>query len=75
VKYGSLTVARPKKGAELGASATIGVRLPPDLRAKLEDLAQRHGRSLTEEVRVALAAYAESDGSLARPARKHRRAP
>lgn len=53
-------MARPRKGEELGASKQIGVRVPPDLRERLDALAERNGRTITEEVRVALDAYVAS---------------
>lgn len=51
-------MARPRKGAEIGASTHLGVRVTPELRARLDALAARHGRSITDEVRAALEAYA-----------------
>lgn len=60
-------MARPKKGEELGATAKVGVRIPPDLRAKLDALAEKHGRSITEEVRHALEVYVESYGRRSQP--------
>jgi len=50
-------MARPKKDVGLGASAVIGVRITPELRSSLEDLAREHNRLLAEEVRVALQVY------------------
>lgn len=50
-------MARPKKGEELGASNHVGVRLPPELRQRLEAIARKNGRTLADEVRAALAAY------------------
>ena len=47
-------MARPKKDVELKASATIGVRVTPELRAKLEAMADQNGRSVTDEARAAL---------------------
>lgn len=69
-----MAMARPRKGEEKGATTQIGVRVSPELRAKLDALARRHRRSITDEVRAALEAYAEAAGSrsaaLRRPARK-----
>lgn len=56
-------MARPRKGSELGASSTIALRLPADLRGKVEALAERHGRSLSDEVRAALEGYVASGSS------------
>lgn len=47
-------MARPKKGDELKATHTIGVRVSADLRAKLEAMAEANGRSITDEARAAL---------------------
>lgn len=47
-------MARPRKGEEKNAKAVIGLRLPPDLRACIEKLAQKHDRPLSDEIRVAL---------------------
>jgi predicted transcriptional regulator len=47
-------MARPKKADELKASATIGVRVTPELRAKLDAMAKANGRSVTDEARAAL---------------------
>jgi plasmid stability protein len=51
-------MARPRKGEELKATHTIGVRVPADLRAKLEAMAERNGRSITDEARAALEKHA-----------------
>lgn len=51
-------MARPKKADELRASATIGVRVTPDLRAKLDAMAKANGRSITDEARAALERHA-----------------
>ena len=55
-------MARPKKGEELGASTQVGVRVPADLRAKLDALAAEHGRSITEEIRDALEKHVARKG-------------
>lgn len=47
-------MARPRKGEELGASTQVGVRVPAELRAKLDALADANGRSITDEIRDAL---------------------
>lgn len=44
-------MARPRKGEELGASATIGLRVTEATRRSLEALAKASGRTLTEEIR------------------------
>jgi predicted transcriptional regulator len=56
-------MARPRKGEEKGATTQIGVRVSPELRAKLDELARHHERSITDEVRAALEAYAAAAGS------------
>lgn len=55
-------MARPKKGEELGASTQIGVRVSADLRAKLDALADAHGRSITDEIRDALERHVARKG-------------
>ena len=50
-------MARPKKGEEKHAAATLGVRVWADLRDGLDRLAAAHGRTLTDEVRHALEGY------------------
>jgi hypothetical protein len=54
-------MARPWKEEELNAGMGVGIRLAPGVRARLEAMARRHGRSITEEVRFALTRYVESD--------------
>jgi predicted transcriptional regulator len=56
-------MARPRKGEELHARATIAVRLKPDLRRRVEKLARQHRRSLTDEVRAILEAAAPATAS------------
>lgn len=51
-------MARPRKGEELGASSTIGVRVTAQTREAIEALARENNRSLTEEARAALDAAA-----------------
>lgn len=51
-------MARPRKGEELGASSTIGVRVTTQTREAIEALARENNRSLTEEARAALDAVA-----------------
>lgn len=51
-------MARPRKGEELGASSTIGVRVTAQTREAIEALARENNRSLTEEARAALDAVA-----------------
>lgn len=50
-------MARPRKGEELKATHTIGVRVSADLRAKLEAMAKHNKRSITDEARAALEKY------------------
>lgn len=50
-------MARPRKGEELKATHTIGVRVSAELRARLEAMAEQNGRSLTDECRAALERY------------------
>lgn len=47
-------MARPKKGAEIGATSTIGVRVSGAMRDAIEREAARTGRTLTDEVRTLL---------------------
>jgi hypothetical protein len=54
-------MARPRKGQDLNAYAKIGLRLSRALQAKLEAIAHRHDRSITDEVRFALTRYVEND--------------
>ena len=63
-------MARPKKSEALGASATLGLRITPQLRADLEAIAKVTGRSLTEEARVGLERHVAT--SNVRKARKPR---
>jgi plasmid stability protein len=58
-------MARPRKDQALGATATIGVRVTPDLRKRLERRAKRHKRALTEEVRDILEAAVASESDKA----------
>lgn len=62
-----MAMARPKKGEELGESTQIGVRVPVAFRARLDALAEQHGRSITEEVRHALEVYVNA--ATVRPAK------
>lgn len=61
-------MARPKKGEEIGATVTVCVRLTPERRSQLDDLARKHKRSLTDEVRAALEQYVAGQS----PARRRR---
>lgn len=58
-------MARPKKGAEIGASSTIGVRVSDAMRETIEREATRHGRTLTDEVRTLLDEALAARGMLA----------
>lgn len=51
-------MARPKKGQEIRAYATVGIRITLELRQQFEALAMEHGRTLTDELRHALDVYA-----------------
>lgn len=53
-------MARPRKGAEIGASVHLGVRITAEMREALDDLARRNGRALADEVRAALEAHVEA---------------
>lgn len=50
-------MARPKKGREIGATAGVACRITPELRAELDAIAERHGRTITQELRAALEEY------------------
>lgn len=50
-------MARPKKGQEKGASTHLGLRITPELREALDVVAKRHGRSVSDEGRIALEHY------------------
>lgn len=52
-------MARPKKGEEINATAGVAVRITPDLRADLDRLAERNGRTITQELRSALEEYVD----------------
>lgn len=53
-------MARPKKGAEIGATTHLGLRIPPDLRKWLDAIARHNDRTLAEEVRAALEEHIEA---------------
>lgn len=55
-------MARPKKGAELGAKTQIGVRISEELREALDKIADRNGRSISDEARCAIEAHVEAGG-------------
>ncbi len=50
-------MARPRKGQEIGATCRLAFRVTPAVRAGLEQMAARNGRSLTDEVRAAVEAH------------------
>lgn len=50
-------MARPRKGEEKNATTQVGVRVTAELRARLDALAKRHSRSITDEVRAAIEAH------------------
>jgi hypothetical protein len=52
-------MARPKKGEELKATSYVGARIPDELRERLDAMAEKNGRSITDEVRAALEAHAK----------------
>jgi predicted HicB family RNase H-like nuclease len=56
----SFPMARPKTGEEKRAFARIAVRIASGLRAELDALAVRNGRSLTDEVKKALENYVKT---------------
>jgi plasmid stability protein len=47
-------MARPKKNDALGASAFIGIRVPPGMRKALERKAAAHGSTIATEARNAI---------------------
>lgn len=47
-------MARPRKGEEIGASSTIGLRVARDLRGDLETVAEANGLTITEQARLLL---------------------
>lgn len=54
-------MARPKKDQALGASAFIGLRVPPALREALERKAAANGSSIATEARKAIEQGLEKD--------------
>lgn len=54
-------MARPRKGHEIGAKAGIALRIPLEIRAKLDEMAARRNRSLTDEVRAAIDSHIARD--------------
>lgn len=48
------SMARPKKGDELGANSSIGVRVSAETKAALMKIAKRNSRDLSHEARFAL---------------------
>jgi predicted DNA-binding protein len=63
-------MARPKKGQELGVGATIGVRVSAELRQQLEAIAAAHGRTITQEARVAFERHVATVNVKAKVSRK-----
>lgn len=62
VDQGRFTVTYPRKGrpslnGEATASPIIGFRIPPDLRLRAQDIANKEGLSLSELARKALQQY------------------
>ena len=47
-------MARPRKGSELAASEGVALRITKDQRTGLDAMAKRNGRSLSDEIRVAI---------------------
>jgi predicted transcriptional regulator len=45
---------RPKRGAEIGADALLTIRLPADLKRKIQAMAAVERRSMTAQIRVLL---------------------
>lgn len=58
-----VVMARPKKGAELGATTQIGVRISEKMREALDKIANRNGRSISDEARCAIEAHVEAGGN------------
>ncbi|MGE3064130.1 MAG: Arc family DNA-binding protein [Hyphomicrobiaceae bacterium] len=54
-------MARPRKGQEKGATATIGLRVPEELRERLVRLAEANARSITDEATIALEQYVKRE--------------
>lgn len=50
-------MGRPFKKDAIDARARLGLRITPDLRKSLEELAERNDRELAAEVRAALEAH------------------
>ena len=50
-------MARPRKGHEKHATEGIALRVSPDVRQALDEIAEQSGRSITEEMRDAIAQY------------------
>jgi predicted transcriptional regulator len=59
-------MARPRTGNEIGATAGIALRITPQLRESLDELARRNKRSLTDEIRDALEAHVEAQAKVVR---------
>ncbi len=57
---GSLDMARPKKGTEKNASHGVAIRISSELRASLDELAERNDRSISDEMRDALERHVAS---------------
>lgn len=55
-------MARPRKGAEIGAKTQIGVRVSEELRTALDKIAARNQRSISDEARIAIEAHVEAGG-------------
>lgn len=55
-------MGRPKKGAEIGAKTQIGVRITEELRSRLDKIAARNKRSISDEARIAIEAHVEAGG-------------
>lgn len=62
-------MARPRKGAEIGAAKTIAVRITDDAREKLDRIVAENGSTLTDEVRMAIDAHIARFATKKRPKR------
>lgn len=55
-------MGRPKKGAEIGAKTQIGVRITEELRSRLDKIAARNKRSISDEARIAIEEHVAAAG-------------
>lgn len=57
-------MARPRKGAELGASEGVALRITRDQREGLDAISRRNRRSLSDEIRVAIDRHLEAEAKI-----------